>query len=346
MGQFTVRGYVVATHRCLGRYHAWGLGTTGGAWVIYRFNTIQDVLDHLVVMPEVGDDQFIFEGELAEVKIYVDGENYHGSMPASFARGLWEYQQCLYKAVAFALYGDDNYRRLTQQDLETFQLVFKLDEGSLDLQALLTDFLKGLAEGFKNMDSKHKLAVLTFVAFCLTTGWTATSVVESSQETKRAEIAANLQIQEGTARAAEFQAVTALAGNVVDAFSHYGREGAKAIIKGAPDADVLSIGKAQFDKSEIGEVNQRSSKEAAKSEVVREEFLIVRVETRDSDITRFVIGRKNGVEFTAFMDDTEFTEDEIRKVWSAARGRTAIELEVNMTIHKGAIKSAQIVEIL
>lgn len=103
---------------------------------VQTISTVEEALAY--IQSEHPEDEAIaIGGVLAAFHAHIDGKNYHTSVPAGLARGLWELQEELYRAVAFALYGEESYKRLTEEQKEKFELVFQVSEGSSDLLAPL-----------------------------------------------------------------------------------------------------------------------------------------------------------------------------------------------------------------
>jgi hypothetical protein len=287
-------------------------------------------------------------GELAQISMHIEGENYHGSFPGEFARGLWEFQEAIYNAVAFSLYGVEDIRRLTAEQKDDFKIVFELAEGSLDIGAMLETFLEKFAEGITKMDSKHKVISVVAVALILTTGFGAVHLIDSNAEVKKAQVEAHAKVEEEQQRTEQFRVITdAMKGNaVVTQFAKASEDGSRAIVKRAQGATEIRVGSVKFDKDDIDEINQRATKEKATAMIVTEDFVVVRVETRDSSMTKLILANGKTGEFSAIMQDEDFDADQINKLWSAIRSRQKVSLEVNATYVRGAIKSAQIVKVI
>jgi len=286
-------------------------------------------------------------GELALFSMHIEGQEYNASFPSEFARGLWEFQEAIYNAVAFALYGIEDIRRLTVQQKEDFKIVFSVDKGSLDLQAMLEKFFEKLSEGFVNMDSKHKAVTIASVALVIATAYGAVHIVEANSDEKKAEIASHTQIAQEQERTAQFKVIAdAIEQNKISAgFAKATEEGTRAIIKRAQGATDIRVGHVKFDHEEIEEVNQRAAKEKAEAQMITGDFSILRVETRDSSTTKLVMSSKDLGEFSAVMLDEDFLADDLNKLWSAVKNREKISLEVNATMIRGSVKTAQIVKI-
>ena len=289
-----------------------------------------------------------FDGELSQLRIDIDGERYHATIPGELARGLWEYQEGLYKAVAFALYGVEDIRRLTGAQRREFELVFKVAEGSTDLIAPLTEFFKKLGEGFLTMESKHKACVLVAIAVVLTAGWGATHIIESQSSVKKDEIKATLDIRKEEEKTRQFEVLGRVAaGNaVVSTFSKASEEGARSIVRSAPDARNVRVGRINIDRAEIEEVNQRALKEKATASIIQEDFRVFGAYARDASATKYFLVRQDGAEFSVVVSHDDHAPADLEKIWAAARDRKPISMEVNLTLIRGVIRTAQIVKLL
>jgi hypothetical protein len=326
----------------------------------YTLDTIEEGLRFLESGPddiEFGD--VTFGGELAGFTAIVDGKNYHGTVPGGLARGLWELQEELYRAVAFALYGEDSYRRLTEEQKAQFELIFEVREGSTDLFAPLKDFLTKLGEGFQNMESGHKMKTLIAIVLILAGAYGATKVCESISESKQklATLEADAKEKEGTrqlaiaqeaAKTEQFRLIADIVrkDETASRFAKATEEGTKAIIKGASDATRIKIGRASFNRSDIIEVNQRAAKESAQARIVTDVYKIIRADARDGGVTRFLIADSAGAEFSAIVVDEEFDAKQLNRLWEAVRNRTKIKLEVNVASVRNQVKSAGILRVV
>lgn len=287
-----------------------------------------------------------FSNEFAAIKMDITGVRYHSSIPSELARGLWEFQEALYKAVALAIYGVEDIRRLTNDQRHEFELVFKVSEGSTGIEAHLEAFLHKLSEGFLTMDSQHKAYVLVLIATILVSGWAATSIVETQADLKKEEIRTAAQIQQETEKTKQFQLFSELASKgVAAAFTKASEEGARSIVRRTPDAREITIGRARIDRADIEEVNRRASMEKSFAEIVREDFRVFGTYAKDISTTKYTLARNDGSEFTVVVSHEDHKPEELEKIWAAARDRKPIALEVNLTTQRGTIKAAQIVRV-
>jgi hypothetical protein len=289
------------------------------------------------------------KGDLARLVIVVDGDRYKGTVPGDLARGIWEFQEGLYKAAAWAIYRADDIRKLTSEQRAAFELVFHVQEASTDLIAGVEKFFEKLAESLFNMSDTHKAITVVAIVAIVTTGWAAASVLESREATKREQIKADTDIASEAEKTRQFNVLAGIAQSsaTVQRFARASEDGMRGIMRGAPDASRIEMGKAKFSSAEVQEVNTRAPKVKSTADVVQAEFRIFGTESRHDGSTRYVMAYPDGtLEFTVTVNHDEFAPDDLEKMWKAAKERKPIKLEVNLTMNRGAVKGAQIVQVL
>lgn len=315
---------------------------------------LNSVEDALRALSDIEDGQtndyeeIVFSGELSAIKIVVEGPRYKGTVPAELARGLWEFQGAIYRATAFALTGVEDIKKLNADQRRELELVFKVVEGSSDFQALLGDFVKSLGEGFKTLDPKLRARLLICFALLFAGGLVSWKILGESAETKRAEIAAATSIQMEQEKTRQFSLFAEVASKEprVQSFVKAAEEGTTAIVKAVPDATSLKVGRVEFNRDEIKEVNQRSERVSSVSNAVSDDFMVYSSESKLNHATKFVLAGSDGTEFPVTALHSDFTADEIEKLWAAARQRTKVRLEVSITTNRGTVKAAQIIQFL
>ncbi|MGF7466502.1 hypothetical protein ACQZFR_04725 [Alcaligenes nematophilus] len=307
-------------------------------------------------------------GEIATLFIGIDGPNFHGTITGGLARGLWHYQKEIYKAVAYAIYNNDNYGRIPRNELKNYTLVFEVNEGSTELIAKVIDIGKSLVEkAMDGLTSKEKAAfllkimlgfagvgALTYVASNLSEDYFThkttvqteelrTRQAEAAQETEQARLEA--EIQRDRIQADLIESVIN-SDPVSKRIQSATAEGAKAIAKYNPEATKLQVGQEMLDREQIEELNQRSARE------IPDMFNIVgfyRVtSTTEPTAEGFVrVGLAgNGDEFVALMnlrdEDQPFSEEQINAVFLAPKTGERIHMNVRVKRAADGIKEAYI----
>jgi hypothetical protein len=308
--------------------------------------SVDEALAYLAKFTGVDDAPEVkFGGELAHLHAKIVGKNYHGTIPGELARALTDLQDEFYRAAAFALHGDDKINRLTAEEREWFELVFSVREGSSEIDADLGEFWSKLGDGFVKMKSEHKRTVLIVIAMVVALGWGGGKLYETHAEIEKAQIEASADKDKEVEKTKQMALIAELVAKVPEAerFEKASQEGARAVIKGARDADSITLNSNHFDHVAIEEINQRAAKDKAEAKVFTSEFRIVGLESRDKSLKVWLEAR--GIkQFSVIIgDDEDADPDLLHEVWSAARERKLIALEISATYIRGQMKTAQVV---
>lgn len=310
-------------------------------------STLDEALSYLSA--DESEASMLLAGELAAVRIEVEGARYHSTVPGELARAIWDLQEALYKAAAFALTGSDDIRRLTAAQRQQLELVFTVSEGCSALLASLEGFFATLGEGFKAMDDRYKAKVLVAIAIIVAGYLWGDSLLEGyfAQQGRLLDA----QIQQ-TTQAAENERLKIVHTMIqqhpaVARFDDAMDTGARAIARGAQDASSLRIGPQQIDSAQIQYINQRAARVPSTSITVVESFAVFQADTHSHESTRYMLGRHDGSEFAVTVIHEAFSADDLERLWNTARLRQRIELEVTITTNKdGMVRNAQVISVL
>lgn len=311
-------------------------------------STAEEALAHLQAL-ENGErpDAIEFDGELKWLHIRIDGPRYHATVPGELARGLWQFQEAVYSAAAYALTGVGDIRKLNFEQRAALELVFEVKEGSSDLWAALSGFLEKLGEGFANMDPLTKSRVIIVVALIVAAGYGFGKSADVFGDVRKEEVKAHqvVALEEQQTKQMEVFA-KALAGNrAAQKFDEAVTEGTKAIARSAPDATQIDVGRTKLDAEKIQELNRRAPRVATIPDVLDLKFRIFKVDVREPGVAKYVLSGEGTGEFVATLNEANFSQDELAKVLEAARMREEIRLEVLIGRSKGEIRSAQIMQV-
>lgn len=310
--------------------------------------TIKNIQDALALIANPNEDTSAlqFAPEFAQLKIVVEGERYQSSVPTELARALWQYQEALYKAVAFALYGVEDIRRLTAQQRQDFELNFKVEEGSSLLLAPLEKFLDKLSDELKNMDSADKRKLLIAVGLILSGCWGMSKLSEflQNRDNQQAAVAiASVNASQQESREATLRAViSALEGNSkVAAFQRAAEEGGQAVVKGADDARRINVPGKTYTRDEIEDMTQRAPREDATSNAVTQAYKVVGLNAKSPEILRLtLLDPATAEELQARLAMEDVDADAINAIWQAARDGQSIELELSKTYRRNTLVQA------
>lgn len=122
------------------------------------------LLETLLREPDVAIPEVEFK-DWPRFEMHVRGERYHSTITPELMESFLDLQQTINKSFALVRYSDSS-KRLTKSDREGLKILVEVGEGSSGFVAKLEDqataMIAGLCEGFKAMDSRHKL--ITFLA--------------------------------------------------------------------------------------------------------------------------------------------------------------------------------------
>ena len=315
-----------------------------------------EYLELLQSAPPTIDFDIRFAGELEAIRIDIDGPAFHHSITGELSRGLAAYQDEIYKAAKFAIYGREGRIQLTAEQRAAFELVFEVREGSTDLIAPVQTLVEGLAAGLSTMEPTMLAIVIIVVVVVLVGGYVAVNVLEGIQETKQKKDTLDAEVKRGETTSVLVQRVTAeqtaiaavLVGSkgerVVQRFENAQTEGVKQVLRSVPTATEVTFGDIAFDSDDIKELRRRSPR--AKSEYV-EVIGNFRV-FADTNITptRLTLsGADLPGEFNVdFPEDLDAQQTEW--LWVAIRGKSVLPLEVGATIIREKVKSGVILDVL
>lgn len=125
-------------------------------------------------------------------EMHVKGERYHSTITPELMESFLDLQKTINKSFALVRYSDSS-KRLTNSDRDDLKILVEVREGSSGFVAKLEEqasaITAGLCEGFKNMDSRHKL--ITFLALgAMAFGYLGyINHLEHQSEARKAELA-------------------------------------------------------------------------------------------------------------------------------------------------------------
>lgn len=309
-------------------------------------DSLSDAVEFVTGQSE--DCDVVFSDEILQFRIVIQGDRYKGTVPGELAKAIGELQEGLYKSAAFVLYGDTDTRRLTTEQKLAVELVFKVREGSTDLQSPIDGVVEIVKGALVDMDPILRAKVIVAIVAIVAGGALCWKMLEQNADIKKAEIEQQLETTkevEQTKRLTLFKDF-ALEHSAVAKFEQASTEGGRAIVRSASDASSISIGAVKLDKSDIKDVNRRASRVASESKTVKADFRIYAAEGRQDASTRYTLAGSNLDEFPIVVNHEDFSGDELEKLWNAARARRAIPLNIEVTVRRGKVVSATLLKVL
>lgn len=283
----------------------------------------------------------VFSGELSEVKLVIDGADYFGTIPGDLARGIWEFQSELYRAAAFALYGSNDSRKLTTEQRETFELIFRVDKGSSKFLADVKDTIEGLKGCLDGMTGTQKLIGAIVLAIVITGGYTAMHISDNNKE---------IAIAQEHTKHGETVKTTAVevlkTQQIAQRYAEANATGLTSIAKSACDATNIQFGRAHLDASDISDINRKAERTKATAEVVDGPFMVYELNSKVAGKTVGLLCDPMGREFPFSIDEAEFDQQHVSNLWEAAKLRKHLNMQVTLTVSaEGAVKKSQVISI-
>lgn len=150
------------------------------------FDLLQKLLgDESFEVPEVEFENW------PRFEMHVKGERYHSTITPELMESFLDLQKTINKSFALVRYSDSS-RRLTNADRQELKILVEVKDGSSGFLAALAEHVgiiaEGIAEGFKSMDSKHKLIAFLAIGALAIGQYGFNSYVEAQKTIRLAEI--------------------------------------------------------------------------------------------------------------------------------------------------------------
>lgn len=291
-------------------------------------------------------------------KIYGDPKRYNGTLPASLAQGLCEFQTEIYKVFTLIKYKTDNLQRLTTKDKEQAEIIFSVDEGCTDIVAAFTDLFKAFGDAFEKvthgMSPTQKTLCFLFAVTVIGGAWVGTSYLEhdseiqqKQEETKQAEQKLKSDNERMTIlRDGMLEAIRAKAGvDVVERAEGIQEHTAKAytgILKGASDADKIVITGATSVELSQKDVHEliKNPIEKAKTEEKNIEVAIDSIKRSSTEKLTISCREPTGESSFPVSVDTSFINDrdELALLFDAMKENKTVKILGSYKVRAGLIE--------
>ncbi|HAY0633742.1 TPA: hypothetical protein JS389_003678 [Serratia marcescens] len=241
--------------------------------------------------------------------INVKGEKFHSSLTSSMVAGLTSMHESFQRAYAIAKYGTPNLQRLTNEDKQSLDIIFRISEGSTDSDTDWSDtinhaieFLKGAFEG---MTGVQKMTVLIALITALTVGGCFYLYQGAQSEAATTEAAAQntKTVIDGMNKAYELATQAKQRGET--AYSReieaHGEVGKGSLLKSvANDAEQVKVGHETYTGAQLKDYTGRQSVDRERKESFDNFYIkgIQRAGLTSSELNLTVVRVSNGESFT------------------------------------------------
>lgn len=295
--------------------------------------------------------------ESIDFKFFGDEEKYNGTLPASLAQGICEFQTEIYKVFTVIKYKTANLQKLTTEDREAAELVFTIKPGCTEILTPVKELFEAFGDAFgkvtQGMNPRQKTVCFLFAVAVIGGAWVGTSYIDQDAQLKSQQV--ELQLEESKQRA-ETERLTILRDGMLSAIKE--KEGvdtieraegiqehsAKAytgVLKGAADADKVTIRGAnelELSQSEVHEIIKNPI-EKARSEQRNLEVVIDSIK-RSADKLTLSCHEPTGDDSFPIYVDTSFINDpdELGLVFDAMKHNKTVKVLGSYKIRSGVIE--------
>lgn len=253
------------------------------------------------------------------VSFRVQGDRYHSSLPTSMMRALIDLQVHLNRVYAEILYGRSA-RALTEEDRQSIEIIYKVEEGSSQVLADLSAFFEQLAKSaIDKMTGKQLVITVLGVAALVAAGSGLdaymTHAEATQQEANRAHLEQQLVAQ--NQRLAEIQRETALA--------------LAGVVKSVPDAESVTVNGAHtFTQDDIRELATTERSRSVQNRIDGP-YQVVSIKTREDRWRIELIGEgdTNRYQMTAdLLKGQPYSQPTIEAITRSLARATPVNLSV------------------
>lgn len=322
-------------------------------------STVDEAIAHLKLLRTAGvdaDTELKFAGELSNLQFVFEGPGFKHAIPGDLAKGIATYQEQIYRAAKYALYGRDGRFQLTIDQRKAFELVFVVNDGCTELLASVGKIVEALAAGVTGMDSTTLAIVIILVVLILVGGYVAIKIHDGIQNTKQKKIEedgrntgldAAAKIASDMAKS-QLEVVRALTADgkfaVAKRFEVAQEAGVKEILKSVPQATEVEVNGVEFDSDDIREIKRRARRsKSAYEEVTLSCKVFVDTNQIPSRLTISSPELPNEVK-ADWPDDIDEGKDAM--LWDAIRSGTRIMLELGYTVLNGVAKTGVVIDVI
>lgn len=296
--------------------------------------------------------------ESVKFKIFGDGTRYNGTLPASLAQGICEFQNEMYKVYTLIKYKTDNLQRLGAQDREDAEIVFSIKPGCTEIITALKDLAETCGNAFdkvtQGMSPTQKTTCFLFAVALFGGAWVGTSYLKSEaeiavkqEETKQQEAKIKSENERLTIlKDGMLQAMRSNAGvdtiERAEGIQEHVSKAYTGVLKSVSDADRIEIDgatKLNLSQKDVHEIIKNPI-EKAKKEERNLELVIDSIKRTAEKITLSCREPSSEESFpvsvdTSFIDD----KDEIALLFDAMKENRTVKILGSYTIRAGVIEN-------
>lgn len=315
---------------------------------------------------DIDAKDIIFDG-WPNINVYLQGERYNASLPASAMEGLLDLQEALLQGYAQLVHDSSDLRRLRglKQQME---LVFYIKEGSSDTSApadgYLNSLLEGMAPMFDNMSGDQALIAVLFMTTAIAGVWmfklwqeNKTDRAVQEAHTKQIEKVSESSIQQSqqltdlskhNASTLKEVADIMMRGDKRDVlppdarqFARTVEDGYESVARKVSDADFATIGVEQFDHETLVDFAKRRKKSRAHQEFKGIGYVDAIKKKAENDYAMATVTFNNRNSYTLKADHF-LGEDQLDLLYFSLKEDTPLNIECTLIMANNKFEEGRI----
>lgn len=297
------------------------------------------------------DFDIVFAG-WPNLHINVKGDKFHSSLTSSMVAGLTSMHESFQRAYAVTKYGTPNLQRLTNEDRQSLDIIFKIKEGSTDSDTDWSgtinnaiEFLKGAFEG---MTGIQKMTVLIALITALTVGgsYYLNQSVQSEAVAADATVQSTRIVVDGMNKAYELANLAKQRGETALSreIENHGEAGKSSLIKSvASDAERITVGQDTYTGAQLRDYTSRQSVDRERKESFDNFYIkgIQRAGLTSSELNLTVVRVSNGESFTMKVAEDIARPEELEKLAKSIVSGEVIRISYLEVIENGHVARGQ-----
>lgn len=325
---------------------------------INTFDEIESIFNRVVAGEEIHIENinltFI---ESINFKFFGDEERYNGTLPASLAQGLCEFQSEMYRIYTLIKYKTDNLQKLSPEDRNTAELIFTINPGCSEIITAVKELVESFGEAFgkvtQGMSPRQKTMCFLFTVTVLGGAWLGSSYLEHR---KKVELTQEENRMEESRQHAESERLTILRDGMLsaikdkagvdtieraEAIQEHTAKAYTGILKGAVDADkvvIKGVNTVELSQKDVKEIIKNPI-EKAKSEQLNLEVIIDSIK-RSADKLTLSCHEPTGDHSFLIYVDTSFINDpdEIGLIFDSMKNNNSLKILGSYKVRSGIVE--------
>ncbi len=279
--------------------------------------------------------ELVISDDIENIEIKVYGDKFHDSITGQFARGIWEFQQEIYRAIAFTIHGVASIRKLSKEELDQYNITFYVKDGCTEIKGVVKPILKFLNKNMENLPPTTKAILIGTIFAILTTGFvvwrmnaqdTEVEIARTNQKTIEA-------VTKEHTKQLELMKDVKTFFPTVQRWEEAAESGAKAMIKSLDDGDSMDYGETHVSSDQVKTIKQKSPRSQPDEDTISGKFELYGFKDITDNKISIEIRNASG-EFTVTMEAEDFSPEEFLYIKHKAADNAMIE----MTIKKVTVR--------